>query len=503
MTARNGVVMALLLALAFLAYFPALSNAFYNDDAIFLNHARRILEHPTALVTEHPLGYFRPVYSAYITLIYLVGRTSPVGYYLAGIVLHAATGFLVYRLGRKLLNDSFAAFAAGALFTIFFSHSEATVWIAAHNSTLVCFLALAATLAHIRACEKDTVASAIVTGVLVALTLLTKEPGIVALAWVPLAEWRLFGFKHCFSKQSLLRYALVAVAAAIYLHENPRLLGNAFAENSGKVELRSTFGFVTPARVLGATFWLFSWLRSGHESLAPSLGVAVLAIPLVACFLLSQKRVPDALFAIGFLIAAIVPACSTTFQQMNGSRLYYFPTAGAALLVAALIAAMQDRLRDASQRTKFASVLVGLFALYAGVNIRAIHVVNDSDYLPISRLQTNLAKQIGPLVAQAGKKPVYVLEPWLDNIMHAQQFLELFASLDPNRVKRIVIPRANTGWLSRQRESGASLVLDADDQGNLAPAMAFPSTRNSAQNLPRSSDTGVFADDVRMLAIFP
>lgn len=501
--ARPWFVALLLIASAFVAYFPALRNEFYNDDAIFLNHAQRVLEHPLALITERPLGYFRPVYAAFVTLVYAVAGTNPAPYYFAAILLHAATAFLVWRVAQKLIAQPIAAVLGALYFCVCFAHSEATVWIAAHNSTLVCFFALLATLTHIRACETNHIGYAIATAALVAVTLLTKEPGIVVLAWLPLVEWRVHGFKHCFSKSSLVRYGLIVAGAAVYLAANPRLLGDALATEGAETtkELRSTFGFVTPGRLLGASLWLFSPLRSAHEDLTPWLGALTLVVPAVLAFALSKRRGYDALFAIAFLVAALAPACSTRMQQMNGSRLYYFPTAGAALMIAAVVAAFEDR---GAFRSRVAlGALAAGFALFGAIHVLRIHAVNDSDYLPISKLQTRLAKDLGDAVPLAKGKLVYVLEPWLDNIMHAQQFLALFAGIDPARVRRASFKRTDLAWLRRQRDTLGNLVFDCDAIGALIPANSLPSTRNSAQNLSRAADTGVRYDDVRVLVISP
>lgn len=500
---RPWFVALVLIACAFAAYFPALRNEFYNDDAIFLNHAQRVLEHPLALITERPLGYFRPVYAAFVTLVYSVAGIDPAPYYFAAILLHAATAFLVWRVAHRLLARPIAALCGALFFCGCFAHSEATVWIAAHNSTLVCFFALLATLTHIRACESNRIGYGIATAALVAITLLTKEPGIVVLAWLPLVEWRIHGFKRCFSKSSLLRYGLIVAGAAVYLAANPRLLGDALATDGSETtkELRSTFGFVTLGRLLGTSFWLFSPVRSAHEDLEPWLGALALIIPVILAFVISKRRGYDVVFAIAFLVAALVPACSTRMQQMNGSRLYYFPTAGAALMVAAVIAAIEDR-GGFRSRAALGGLVAG-FIVFGAVHAHRIHAVNDSDYLPISKLQTRLAKDLGDAIPRAKGKLVYVLEPWLDNIMHAQQFLQLFAGVDPAKVRRTSFKRDDLKWLKRQRDNLGNLVFDCDANGALIPANSLPSTRNSAQNLSRDADTGVRYDDVRVLVISP
>lgn len=493
-----------LIGLAFLAYFPALHNGFYNDDALFLNHAARVLEAPLALFSERPLGYLRPAWSAWVSSLYACFGTAPAGYYVAGILLHASTAFLLFAIARKLIQDEVASFAAAAAFCVCFAHSEATLWIAAHNSSLVCFFALAALLAHLRACESNRLRDGLVTAACVVLLLLAKEPGIVATAWLPLAEWRTRGFKACFERRALGRYALVAAAVVVYLAVNHRLLEDAFAsaDGGGARELRSTLGFVSLERILGASPWMWSATRFIGEDLRPWLGVAMFALPIAFAGLCARKRLPDALLAIAILVIAMAPSCSTRQVQFNGSRLYYFPTAGAALLLGVVVASVRQCADSRGRRPLFDGVLFVAAATFVGNHVAAIHHRNAIDYGPISRAQTQLARNLPKVIAKVDAPVVYLIEPWLDNEMHAREFFELFAGVAHDRVKRIDLKRGeSSAWFDRQIATGRNAVFDCDAAGNLFPATTIPNSRNSAQDQPRTTDTGVVSPIVRLMAV--
>lgn len=493
-----------LIGLAFLAYFPALGNGFYNDDALFLNHAARVLEAPLALFSERPLGYLRPVWSSWVTSLYACFGTAPLGYHVAGVLLHAASAFLLFAIARRLIEDAVAAFAAAAAFCVCFAHSEAMLWISAHNSSLVCFFALAALLAHLRACESNRFRDGLVTAACVVLLLLAKEPGIVATAWLPLAEWRTRGFKACFERRALARYALVAAAGIVYLAVNHRLLEDAFAssDGGGAKELRSTLGFVSLERIFGASPWMWSATRFVGDDLRPWLGVAMFTLPIALCAFCARRRLPDALLAIAILIIAMAPSCSTRQVQFNGSRLYYFPTVGAALLLGVVVSSIRQNARSRGLKALADGVLLVAAALFVGIHVAAIHHRNAIDYGPISRAQTHLARTLPEVIGEIDAPVVYLIEPWLDNEMHAREFFELFAGVSKDRVKRIDLKRGESGaWFDRQLTTGRSAVFDCDAAGNLFPATTIPNSRNSAQDQPRTSDTGVQSPIVRLMAV--
>jgi hypothetical protein len=86
--------------------------------------------------------------------------------------------------------------------------------------------------------------------------------------------------------------------------------------------------------------------------------------------------------------------------------------------------------------------------------------------------------------------------------MHAREFLACFAGVPREAVSRLELPRGEAAaWLEAQRGLPGEPVLDCDENGRLFPATSIPNARQSAQNLPRSADTGVVSPTVRVLSI--
>lgn len=507
--ARPSVALGLCLLLALIAYAPALGNGFYNDDALFLNHAGRVLNRPSALLTERPLNYFRPVWGAWISLERALFGLAPAGYHALGILLHGLVGFGVWRLGRRLVSDPLAALVGALCFVAFFAQAEATLWIAAHNSSLMTGLMVLAVLCHLRAVRSGKLGDALLTGLVVLATLFTKEPGLFALVWMVLAEIALHGVRSCISRRGWVRAAVLLPVVAAYVVWNPRL-ADAFAGSDALADagVRASLGQVTADRMLGAAAWLFSPLPHVPADLDLSRGVAVLGVALLLVAWLRRELLGPALTSVLILLAGMIPACVTRQQHFSGSRLYYLPTVGAALLltcVAAALRAPDPRRLAAGAARGLRVVAVLALAGYLVLQVRAIHEFNARDYGLISNLQVRTVQQLGEPLSQAGGSDVLVLEPWVENVGHLREFLRLYHGVAPWRVTRSAIPRKGAGaWLERQRSLDPGLqILDWSDADGLVPATSVPSTRSSGQGMARSAATGVFNSVVQVVRIAP
>jgi len=489
---RPLAVLAACVGLALCVYWPSLSDGFYNDDALFLNIAASALEQPARLFTERPLGYFRPGWLAYMAAQRAAFGLAPLGYHLVGVILHGVVGFLVWLLARRLLRDTLASLAAAATFLCLYAHSEAVIWIAAHNSTLAAGLCVAAVLLHLRAVERGTLGAALLTALATLLALWTKEPSAVLLAWLPLSEMLTAGWRSPFTRAGLVRAGLIAAAVVVFALSNPGL-ANAFRgqEAQEKEEVRATFAFLEPGRVLEASATLLSPLpeADSHEGPGPAvalLSALALALPLLIVARLRRPLLAPTALALLLLLTAMLPASMTRLQQPNGSRLYYFPTVGAALLVGVAIALLRARGTPALR-----AAAVAALAVFLGWHVAGIRAADARDYRPVSLAQVRTARQIGAVLEASRGHAVILLEPWIDNLLHLQEFLALYQGVDRARVQRIVQPRAEArAWLDRQRQADPGLiVLDWDDERGLVPATGeLPPQRNSAPGLPRLAD---------------
>jgi hypothetical protein len=273
----------------------------------------------------------------------------------------------------------------------------------------------------------------------------------------------------------------------LWLAGNSRV-GEAFLDEGAMqgLEIRATLGFVTLDGVLGATAWLYSPRVHGHEQARWWAGAAVLAGVFLMTALRRRELLPAVLLGALLLLTAMVPASMTRFQQINSSRLYYFPTVGAALLAGVAMAWFVER--DGGRR---ALRWVGTLALviYLGVLVMAIRDLDRRDYRPVSLDQTRLAEQLGERYAANRPSALILLEPWIDNPMHLAEFVQLFTGHAPARVRRETIRRTGAdAWIARQRRMEPDVpVLDWGEAQGLLPATGAPSgNRDSGPGNPRS-----------------
>jgi len=89
------------------------------------------------------IGFYRPLHIFSYWLICRVAGFDPVAYHLIPLVLYAFSIWVVYRLGRKLLQNELAAFAGAFLWTVHPLHVEVVAWVSEISDvgcTLFCLL---------------------------------------------------------------------------------------------------------------------------------------------------------------------------------------------------------------------------------------------------------------------------------------------------------------------------------------------------------------------------
>jgi len=138
---HRGVCAALLFLLAFTVYSGTLSNGFVFDDSPLIVENPFILNphfwrhiftgDAWAFQGGHSSFFYRPLQFAIYWLIYRLAGADPVPFHLLSLTLYAATGWLVYRLGRELLRSDTAALLGAILWLVHPLHVEAVAWISA------------------------------------------------------------------------------------------------------------------------------------------------------------------------------------------------------------------------------------------------------------------------------------------------------------------------------------------------------------------------------------
>jgi Flp pilus assembly protein TadD len=137
---HRGLCAAFLFLLAFTVYRRALTNGFVFDDSPLIVENPFILNphfwkhifsgDAWAFHGSHSF-FYRPLQFVIYWLIYRLAGSDPTPFHLVNLILYAATGWLVYRLGRKLVPSETAALIGAVLWLVHPLHVEAVAWISA------------------------------------------------------------------------------------------------------------------------------------------------------------------------------------------------------------------------------------------------------------------------------------------------------------------------------------------------------------------------------------
>jgi protein O-mannosyl-transferase len=193
-----GVVAAVVAAIC---YINTLGNGFvYDDIAIVRDNPRiRSLANLAEIWTsewwqppdaDQEAGYrrrdrlYRPLTMTTIALDYAVGGDSPVGYHAVNLLLHALTAALVWRLTKRMWDDSAIASVAAVLFAVHPVHVEAVANVVGRAELLAAFFMLLSLLTWLPAAGPPTPRRAVGAAVLFLAALASKE---TAVCFVPVA----------------------------------------------------------------------------------------------------------------------------------------------------------------------------------------------------------------------------------------------------------------------------------------------------------------------------
>ena len=154
-SSRQFVLLSLFILAGFIAYSNILSSYFISDDFVQIG---KVLAGDLSVVwgKEHG-GFFRPLFIFSYLIDTKIWGLNPVGFHLSNVAFHSLNSFLVFALSWRMLEalklSSFIrqgiSIAAGALFLVHPSHTEAVSWISGRVDVLATFFCLAALLTYL------------------------------------------------------------------------------------------------------------------------------------------------------------------------------------------------------------------------------------------------------------------------------------------------------------------------------------------------------------------
>lgn len=185
-------------AVGILIYFNSLFNGFVMDDENQIVNAdivHSLSNLPKFFAgstfggngnSELVGGYYRPLPTVIISLLYMVSGPNPFLYHLTQVFLHLGNAALVFLLFKHLLRKPRISLFLALLFLVHPVNSEAVNYVSAMQTTLCFFFGLLALLLFLK---QSTQRFAIGTGVLLLLSLLSKETGIIFIGLILYLQW--------------------------------------------------------------------------------------------------------------------------------------------------------------------------------------------------------------------------------------------------------------------------------------------------------------------------
>lgn len=176
---------------------PTMAFGWVYDDQmeIVLNPLIRSLANlPTIFRTTVWAGsgmetyLYRPLALATYALNHIVSGLAPWSYHLVNVLLHAGSSIMVFRLGRIWGLPVLAAGVGGVLFAVHPVHVEVVAAVFGRKDLLAGFFVLAMVLLHSSAVTRGGWRLAL-PAVAYALAMLSKEVGVVGVAFVAAQDW--------------------------------------------------------------------------------------------------------------------------------------------------------------------------------------------------------------------------------------------------------------------------------------------------------------------------
>jgi len=373
----------LIVAATVLAYANSLSGAFVFDDTkqIVGNPALRswsnVLRAFTSdvwsfqrgtLTKDIPPPYYRPLFTAYLTLNYkLFGLWEP-GWHLMNLLVHCGATVGIFFLIKRLSEDRLIATLAALLFGLHPAHVESVSWISGIPDPLAALFYVPSLIWYVRyrteGGRKFLIASVIAYG----LSALCKETPLalplVFIVW-ELSRTRARQSLSARGREIIPQMIPFAVVAAAYLALRFAVLGRISWKHPFMAQVPDSaiwmtvpYVFVSYLQHLVAPFYLSliygtSFITSATDPrlLLPAALLAALAILLWTY----RKQIPGQVWvALALIVAPLLPVLNLKvfhYEYIIQDRYLYLPSIGFCYLIAMLLA------RLAKARRQFATVL--------------------------------------------------------------------------------------------------------------------------------------------------
>ena len=388
---RKGVLSLIVVLWTFGLYWGALGNGFVGDDALFIVEnqalrappplARFFLDPRTQSSDKQQNSYvYRPLATLSEAALFRLSGTSAPLYHLANVLLHAATGCLIFLIVLSFDETRWIeALGAALLFVGHPVNVEAVAW-ATHLSTLAsAFWLYLALLCSLQPAAPVWYEAALAAG-LVACGF--KESALMFAPLAGLLGWLRKKLKPQEPPRACQSPAFLLMAAALgacffawrrlvlgHVAQQPTLSGSSYTD---VLLMLKAFGCY-----LKLLFWphplsyhyLFQ-VPAGPLDALVLLSAAAIAATLALAWL-CRSRKPEVTFAVAWLYLGLLPVSNILpIVSLMNERFLYIPCMGFCFLLPRLIGDAARRFKAADPRWRLAPLAAVLLAYAALVRNR-------------------------------------------------------------------------------------------------------------------------------------
>jgi Flp pilus assembly protein TadD len=385
----EGRILFLLAAVSALVYANSLSGQFVVDDPkqIVNNPALRswgnvlrafttdvwAFQRAGAIAGDVPPPYYRPLFTAYTTFGYHLFGLWPQGWHLLSVAVHAAATMLVYRLVKRVGDNTIAAVVTALLFAVHPAHVESVAWASGVPDPLAALFYIPALIWFVRYRREGGGKFLALSVGAYALALLCKETALV----LPLVivAWDVARDNDSPLSRRLKRAALACVpylaVAAAYLAARVAVLGAVgwthpvmAGVSRSMLLLTAPLVLVSYAQHFVAPFYLsFQYgtplvreMLDAHF-LLPALLLAALGLLL---WVYRRRLTAEHVLALALVVAPLLPVLNLKAlhpDYLVQDRYLYLPSIGLCWLAALAFARLAQRVGTRAAWTLAAVIL--------------------------------------------------------------------------------------------------------------------------------------------------
>ncbi|MFH1999129.1 MAG: hypothetical protein ABIK28_05575, partial [Planctomycetota bacterium] len=413
-----------------IGYGPCLDNYFWEIDD------QRHVANGAGL--PFPNQYFRPGQEWSFRCLWPVAGTDPFFYYLTGLTFHWIAACLVLLLGVRLFRCFAPGLVAGLLFVSFFAPHQAVFWIGAHLGVQQVVFALAGLLCWLHFLESGGWFKWVSAFIFAGLALCFKECGLNLLPWMLVVQIGLYGFKDLFRIRRLTAWIPFLLLGGFIAYRAVSVPGGVGMEAhwSGFVSLAGRL-----LRSCGHLPLPLEYERWRYPSGQHWIGLSLFVAPIIGALLNKvihrsrplpkASRVSTGLIAVGLLLGghmAILPG----EPEIIGERFYYDAAPGFALLLAVLFSQVQSMIGG---RKGFRHIPVVLLIAWIGINIFALHRIEERKYDHVSRRIEALVASTKEVIDHApAREAILFLSPPIPDIEDFICILHVWLHIPEKRI---------------------------------------------------------------------